>query len=261
MMRHPTPYRNSGSSSPLYWAREIGPVLLIALSSYSGFMPGSLQYQWLSNLLSTGINRHVTPWVVVTFHVPMYTSNVVSIYEGELMRQSVEPLLYQYGVDIVVNGHIHAYERSIPVYNLTANPCGTIHITIGDSGNYEGTYASWRSANVHGKKSFQSEGGWSAFREASFGVGSLKFVNTTHAYMSWHRHSCGTVKNFAVFGTATAANDYGYNTSAATCATPNDNGGFALHTSDVAWIVRPTAAECPNHHLSTMANTYHHEKH
>lgn len=251
MMRHPTPYRGSGSTSPLYWARKVGPVLVISLSSYSGFMPGSLQYEWLSKYLAKRINREETPWVVVTLHVPMYTSSTDAIYEGELMRQSVEPLLYQYGVDIVVNGHIHAYERSIPVYNLTRNPCGTVHITIGDSGNYEGAYPGWRSPNVQGKLAFESDGGWSAFREASFGVGSLKFYNSTHAFMSWHRHACSSVKNFAVFGTATPENNYGYNTSAATCATPDDNGGFAFDTSDEAWIVRPSALECPNRHVST----------
>jgi hypothetical protein len=29
---------------------------------------------------------------------------------------------------------------------------------------------------------------WSEFREASFGHGELKIVNSTHAFWSWHRN-------------------------------------------------------------------------
>ncbi|KAI7727236.1 hypothetical protein M8C21_004224 [Ambrosia artemisiifolia] len=29
---------------------------------------------------------------------------------------------------------------------------------------------------------------WSVFREASFGHGELKIVNSTHAFWSWHRN-------------------------------------------------------------------------
>lgn len=35
-------------------------------------------------------------------------------------------------------GHVHAYERSAPVNNFTVDPCGAVHITIGDAGNSEG---------------------------------------------------------------------------------------------------------------------------
>lgn len=35
----------------------------------------------------------------------------------------------QYGVDFVLSGHVHAYERFKPVYNYSLNPCGSIHIT------------------------------------------------------------------------------------------------------------------------------------
>jgi hypothetical protein len=39
---------------------------------------------------------------------------------------------------LCVAGHVHAYERTFPVYNYTVNKCGTVHITIGDGGNSEG---------------------------------------------------------------------------------------------------------------------------
>ena len=52
-----------------------------------------------------------------------------------VLLQAYEPLLYKYGVDLVFNGHQHAYERTKPVYNWTLDDCGPMHITIGDGGN------------------------------------------------------------------------------------------------------------------------------
>ena len=37
-------------------------------------------------------------------------------YLGYEMISAIEPLLYQYGVDLVLTGHEHNYERSYPVY-------------------------------------------------------------------------------------------------------------------------------------------------
>lgn len=54
------------------------------------------------------------------------------------MRLSLEPLTDLYGVDVFLYGHVHAYERSTPVSNYTVDPCGAVHLTIGDAGNSEG---------------------------------------------------------------------------------------------------------------------------
>ncbi len=54
------------------------------------------------------------------------------------MRLSLEPLTHAAGVDVFLYGHVHAYERSTPVSNYTADACGAVHLTIGDAGNSEG---------------------------------------------------------------------------------------------------------------------------
>ena len=84
----------------------------------------------------------------------------------------MEALFYGYGVDLVLVGHVHAYERTYPVNNNAVDPCGPTHITIGDGGNYEGPYTPWRNPVPV----------WSAFREASFGVAGLSVLNNTHAH-------------------------------------------------------------------------------
>ena len=52
-----------------------------------------------------------------------------------------EPLFYQNRVDFVVNGHVHAYERTHPMFNYQKDNCGPVYLTVGDGGNVEGPCA------------------------------------------------------------------------------------------------------------------------
>ncbi|KAK1283223.1 Purple acid phosphatase 10 [Acorus calamus] len=65
------------------------------------------------------------------------------------MRVQFESWFVEYKVDLVLSGHVHAYERSERVsniaYNITNNdatpipdPSAPVYITIGDGGNIEG---------------------------------------------------------------------------------------------------------------------------
>jgi hypothetical protein len=70
------------------------------------------QYQWLAKDLAA-INRTKTPWVIAMSHRPMYSSEVSS-YQANV-RNAFEPLLLQYNVDAYLSGHIHWYERLLPL--------------------------------------------------------------------------------------------------------------------------------------------------
>jgi len=127
---------SSKSNNYFFHSMEYGPVHSISLSVYFNYLPGSPQWNWLwQDLLS--VNRTLTPWIVVNFHNPWYTTDP-SYKEFEQMRVSMEPMMYAAGVDVVFYGHVHAYERSFPVYDYKLDACGTNHITIGDAGNTEG---------------------------------------------------------------------------------------------------------------------------
>jgi acid phosphatase type 7 len=233
-LRYPTPYRVSGSPDPTYWGREVGPVHVIALNTYADYLTNAtIQFRWLKNYLETHINRARTPWVLVMMHTPWYSSNKIHWREGELMRRTMESLLYAYGVDIVFSGHVHSYERTLPVYDNVVNPCGPTYLIVGDGGNYEGEATPWRDD--------ANSTGWSAFREASFGVGGLEIVNSTHAFFSWHRHACGS----------SSSQYYYQNFSYQTCMSPEDNSEYAMETSDEVWIIRQDQTTCPNKHVST----------
>ncbi|KAK1280433.1 Purple acid phosphatase 18 [Acorus gramineus] len=171
------PFQESGSPSNLYYSFEVAGVHIIMLGSYTDYGKDSQQYSWLKADLSK-VDRKRTPWLLVLLHAPWYNSNWAHQGDGDDMMETMEPLLYASGVDLLIAGHVHAYERSVRVKNGRVDPCGIVHITIGDGGNKEGL-----AHRYHHPKPL-----WSVFREASFGHGELKIVNSTHAYWSWHRN-------------------------------------------------------------------------
>lgn len=261
----------SGSNNYFFHSIEYGPVHAISLTVYVNYLPGSPQWNFLSkDLLS--VNRTRTPWIVVNFHNPWYTTDS-SYKEFEQMRASMEPLFYQAGVDVVFYGHVHAYERSFPVYNYMLNSCGTSHITVGDAGNTEGLsflnnaktglsfedlgtgcsnlttagdrvsylqpvngavsdpwsyYARALTFQANGNSTgvgnpggycYNAQPAWSAYREPSFGHGTLDILNGTHALWKWHRNQ--------------------------------DNNAVA---TDQAYIIRDTA-NCPNKMYPVVRST------
>lgn len=127
------PYAESGSASPLWYSFTAGPAHIIMLSSYSDFSESSPQYAWFLADVAR-IDRRVTPWVVASFHAPWYNSNTAhqGEPEGEGMRAVFEPAFRQFGVDVAFAGHVHAYERTAPVFQGGVDPCGTTHVVIGE---------------------------------------------------------------------------------------------------------------------------------
>jgi hypothetical protein len=171
------PYEESGSGSNLYYSFDVAGAHIIMLGSYTDYDEYSDQFSWLKADLSK-VNRKKTPWLLVLFHVPWYNSNEAHQCEGDGMMKVMEPLLYAARVDMVLSGHVHAYERSMRVNNGRPDPCGAVYITIGDGGNREGLARRYKDPQPV----------WSVFREASFGHGELKIVNETHAFWTWHRN-------------------------------------------------------------------------
>ncbi|KAF0889504.1 hypothetical protein E2562_024559 [Oryza meyeriana var. granulata] len=169
----------SPSGSNLYYSFDVagGAVHVIMLGSYTGYAAGTAQHRWLQADLA-GINRGKTAFVVALVHAPWYNSNTAHRGEGDAMRAAMEELLYGTRVDAVFAGHVHAYERFARVYGSREDPCGPVHVTVGDGGNREGL----------AKRYVDPQPATSAFREASFGHGRLEVVNATHARWTWHRN-------------------------------------------------------------------------
>ncbi|KAA6417699.1 MAG: nucleotide pyrophosphatase phosphodiesterase [Trebouxia sp. A1-2] len=132
---------NHGSSvnSPFWYSFDYGSVHFVMLSTEHDVTPGSHQYRWLEQHLE-GIDRCLTPWLVVGMHRPMYVvhphkSNRIV---AEHLRASLESLFNQYNVDLVVSGHVHSYARTCNVYDeqcVDNLDKGTTHVTLGCGGH------------------------------------------------------------------------------------------------------------------------------
>ena len=235
-LRYPMPFRQSGSVSNLWWSRDIGPAHVVSLCSYAATDAASLQYRWLQRDLARAFDRSRTPWLVVMMHAPWYNSNVGHQGESELMRRDMEALLYAHRADLVLSGHVHAYERTHPVFDGCRDACGPVYLNLGDGGNREGAYVPW----------LEPQPAWSAFREGTFGAGLLTLVNETHARYNWTRVACHNVKP--------GVGDAGHiDFDAAACTSESrwsaDNSHSAAESVDVEWIIRsagrPGAPPCP----------------
>ncbi|GFS31398.1 purple acid phosphatase 23 [Actinidia rufa] len=198
LTRFSVPSKESGSNSNFYYSFDAGGVHFIMLGAYVDYNSTGAQYAWLKEDLRN-IDRSVTPWLVAAWHPPWYNSYSSHYQEFECMRQQMETLLYQYGVDIVFSGHVHAYERMNRVYNYTLDPCGPVYITIGDGGNIEKVdvdhaddpgkcpsagdnvpefggvcHLNFSSGPAKGNFCWDRQPEWSAYRESSFGHGILE---------------------------------------------------------------------------------------
>lgn len=99
------------------------------------------QYQWLEQ----DLQQDHSMWKIVYFHHPPFTMGTHnSDTESDLVviRQNIARLLEKYGVDLVINGHSHNYERSWLQkghYNLENTFNKALHAVDSSSARYDGT--------------------------------------------------------------------------------------------------------------------------
>lgn len=115
-----------------------------------GYSHGA-QKAWLEKELAAARNDREIDWLVVCMH--QVAISTADLFNGADLgiREEWVPLFDQYGVDLVVCGHEHHYERSHPICgrksNATLTPLpvatvideidtskGTVHMVIGGGG-------------------------------------------------------------------------------------------------------------------------------
>ncbi|KAF1792308.1 Metallo-dependent phosphatase-like [Phytophthora cactorum] len=123
----------------IYWySFDYGGIHVIQISSEHDWRRGSKQYKWLENDLKN-VDRKKTPWVVLTSHRMMYTTQLgeeADYKVAQHFRDEVEDLLWTHKVNLMLVGHQHSYERSCAVRNgkCTEDGKGPVHIVIGSAG-------------------------------------------------------------------------------------------------------------------------------
>jgi 3',5'-cyclic AMP phosphodiesterase CpdA len=114
-VRYP-PFNMNGAR---YYTYTKGPVrFVVADTNYLD----RTQLDWLDKTL----RESREDWKIVYFHHPLYSNGVRHGSNIEL-RVRLEPLLVEQGVDVVMSGHDHMYERIKPQKGIT-------YFVIGSSG-------------------------------------------------------------------------------------------------------------------------------
>ncbi|MCH7869885.1 MAG: metallophosphoesterase [Myxococcales bacterium] len=126
------------SNTEAYYSFDYANIHFVALDSAdSDRSVGGIQYNWLSADLANTNQR----WIIVFFHHPPYSKGTHdSDTEGRMieMRTNFAPVFEQYGVDLVLTGHSHSYERSFLIeghYGLSNTFDAMSHMVDGGDGN------------------------------------------------------------------------------------------------------------------------------
>jgi hypothetical protein len=210
---------NDAEINGLWYAFTVGSVRLITLQNddnclqdggdyYVNGYSGGEQLRWLERELQFARRSTDIDWVVVCMHQVMVSS--ADFNGADLgLRQKYGPLFDRYGVDLVVCGHEHDYERSLAVrgvisgsQTLTPNPVssatddidtshGTVHMVLGGggvSGTSNQTFFSDGSAKVitsvtppgsNGRRTSvftKEQAVWSAVRDSEHPYGFAAFT-------------------------------------------------------------------------------------
>ena len=116
---------------PHYYSFNSAGWHFVALDSTSQFdqrEPGTPQYQWLAQDLA----NNSSGCTIVFMHHPMFNIGDQGISSG---MENLWPLLVQHGVDVVLTGHDHTYQRWRPLdANGNVNPTGPTQFVLGAGG-------------------------------------------------------------------------------------------------------------------------------
>ncbi len=127
-----SPGESAGSAGEEWYAFDYGNAHFAMLNDTAAGQDAiDKQAEWLRQDLAK-VDRAKTPWIFAVHHKPLYTCSAHS--PDTATRKAWEPIYDQYKVDVVLNGHNHCYERSVPIRAGRAADNGTIYVTAGGAG-------------------------------------------------------------------------------------------------------------------------------
>lgn len=175
-------YLNHFGLSNQYYSYNIKDIHVLTMATEQTFSIGSKQYNFVVKDLETAATDSKIKWIIVNMHIPLYASpntcGESSCAGDKSLRDTYHALFDKYGVDFVLEGHVHNYQRSYPIKynqqdpskplvtsssrNAYNNPDGEIYAIVGTGG-----------VNLHGLS------GKSAFmasqQDSKFGVLDFNF--------------------------------------------------------------------------------------
>jgi 3',5'-cyclic AMP phosphodiesterase CpdA len=127
-----------------WFAVEYGDMLIMSLNDTVSNPEDiqTLQVRFLEEELAATSAR----WKTAVHHQPAY-STCTRHGSDEVLRGDWEPVFEELGVDVVIAGHNHIYERSVPIREGVERPLGqgTLYLVSGGAGAslYQESEADW----------------------------------------------------------------------------------------------------------------------
>jgi predicted MPP superfamily phosphohydrolase len=88
--------------------------------------------------LMSDMKNSKAEWKILTYHQPAFNSSVRH-YEYQIMRV-LAPICEKLGIDLVLTGHVHSYQRTVPLrFNPEQGPTDNRYI-ISENGSVNGTF-------------------------------------------------------------------------------------------------------------------------
>ena len=132
----------------MYYSLDVGGVHLVGLNTESPLDFAHVsrkQVEWLKADLATASPRSVDNWTIAFGHRPLYCSNAGHsklLHGMKELQDKLEDTLAP-SVDLFVSGHVHDYERTLPVLHKRAtstnysSPAAPVYVVNGAAGNRE----------------------------------------------------------------------------------------------------------------------------
>jgi hypothetical protein len=147
-------YLNHFGLSKQFYSFDINNVHVLTMATEEEPEPNSDQYNFVVNDLRKAANNPDIKWIIVSLHRPIYTSPSAS-EASTSFRDPYHPLFDQYGVDLVLQGHNHNYQRTFPLNYNPSEPSNPV-VTSTNASDYKNpngaifTIVGTGGVNLHG---------------------------------------------------------------------------------------------------------------
>jgi predicted phosphodiesterase len=123
----PDEYMNQFGLKSQYYSFDYVGVHFLMMSTDVLYEKDSPQYEFVSNDLKKASENSKTKWIIVANHrtiYPPYYGPAIALDAtiGKKFRDAYHPLFDLYGVDLVLQGHVHYYQRTYPLKYNSINP-------------------------------------------------------------------------------------------------------------------------------------------
>jgi Calcineurin-like phosphoesterase len=209
-------YMSAFGLSKTYYSFNYNNVhVLVMDTDHVSFSSGSAQYNFVKNDLTSASQNSNIKWIIVYLHKPFYTSpNTCGSSScsnagdtAKSLRSTYRAMFDKYGVHVVLQAHVHNYQRTYPVkYDGSSTPT----ITSTSSTNHNNPAAEIFATVGTGGINFHALSGKASFvkYQQDDKFGALNIIITNNGYKlvgKYYSNGGSKLDEFSIAKTGTIA--------------------------------------------------------